>query len=275
MNIKDLRIRDPFLLAENGSYYLTGTVNGGKDGYCEMFCGKTTEEFVSCGNPIDGKYLKGYTDLWAPELHKYKDKYYLIVSLYEQEKGRGSMIFVSERPDRGFVPLTGEYITPAGWGCLDATLFVQNGVPYLYFSNEWITPITNDGDGALFVARLSSDLKRIVSAPKKIVSGKYCGISTRKVIGPYEGYVAEGPFVYQEKTDIVLLWSTFTETGYSIVQSRSKTGVFGEYIFEKFLFTEDGGHCMVFETFNGERLLALHQPNVTPFERIRYFNMMD
>ena len=68
-------------------------------------------------------------------------------------------------------------------------------MPYLYFSNEWLTPITNDGDGALFVAQLSSDLKKLVSAPKKIVSGKYCGVSRLTVIGPHEGYVAEGPFV--------------------------------------------------------------------------------
>ena len=271
MKIEDLRIRDPFLLADGGKYYLTGTFCGGKDGYAEIYCGDTTDEFYSLGHPIDAAYLKGYTDFWAPELHKYEGKYYLIASLYREDLGRGSMIFVSEHPGGGYVPLTGEYITPKGWGCLDATLFVKNGIPYLYFSNEWLTPITNDGDGALFVARLSPDLKELVSEPKKIVSGKGCGFSVLKRIGVHEGYVAEGPYVYEEGNDVVLLWSTFTETGYSVVQSRSETGVFGEYGFEKFLFTEDGGHCMVFKTFEGESLLVLHQPNETPFERLRYF----
>jgi len=54
--------------------------------------------------------------------------------------------------------LKGEYVTPQNWGCLDATLFIFGGAPYLCFSNEWTTPITGDGDGSLFIARLSDDV---------------------------------------------------------------------------------------------------------------------
>jgi len=42
------------------------------------------------------EYLEGYTNIWAPELHEYKGKYYLIFSVFKEEKGRGSIIFVSD-----------------------------------------------------------------------------------------------------------------------------------------------------------------------------------
>ena len=68
--------------------------------------------------------------------------------------GRGSMIFSSKNLDDNFKMLTGEYVTPKGWGCLDATLFVYEEKPYLCFSNEWLTPINCNGDGSLYIAKL-------------------------------------------------------------------------------------------------------------------------
>ena len=50
--------------------------------------------------------------------------------------GRGRMIFSLKNLDDNFKMLTGEYVTPKGWGCLDATLFVYDEKPYLCFSNE-------------------------------------------------------------------------------------------------------------------------------------------
>lgn len=64
--------------------------------------------------------------------------------------------------------------------------------------------------------------------------------------GGKSGYVAEGPFLYEEDGKIVLLWSTFTQNGYAVVKGVSSNGVMGDYVFEKLLYDHDGGHSMSF-----------------------------
>lgn len=273
MKREDIHIRDPFVLVENEKYYLLGTTGNdpwGKASTLELYVSNDLENFDrKCVMVNDGS-LDTYTNIWAPEMHKYKGKYYLIVSAYREDIGRGSMIFVSDNLDDKFKMLTGKYITPAGWGCLDATLFVYKDTPYLCFSNEWTTSISKDGDGSLFIARLSDDLKQLVEEPKKIVSGKNCPASV-EIGSDKKGYVAEGPFMYERDGNICLLWSTFTKTGYSVLKSVSKNGIYGDYELESVVFNKNGGHCMRFVDLKGKSLITLHQPNTTPLERMRLF----
>lgn len=270
----DIHIRDPFVFTENGKYYLLGTTGDdpwGKGSDLTLFVSSDLENFERKGVMVTDCSLNTYTNIWAPELHKYKDKYYLIVSAYREDKNRGCMIFVSDCLDCNFTLLTGEYITPRDWQCLDATLFVYEDTPYLCFSNEWISPITNDGDGSLYICELKHDLTALVGKPKKIISGKYCGFSVKVSGLGKEGYVAEGPYLYEESDKIVLLWSTFTQNGYSVVKSVSSNGVMGDYVFEKLLYDHDGGHSMSFLDMQGRRILTFHQPNRPNAERMQYF----
>ena len=270
----DIHIRDPFVFTENGKYYLLGTTGDdpwGKGSDLTLFVSSDLENFERKGVMVTDCSLNTYTNIWAPELHKYKDKYYLIVSAYREDKNRGCMIFVSDCLDCNFTLLTGEYITPCDWQCLDATLFVYEDTPYLCFSNEWISPITNDGDGSLYICELKHDLTALVGKPKKIISGKYCGFSVKVSGLGKEGYVAEGPYLYEESDKIVLLWSTFTQNGYSVVKSVSSNGVMGDYVFEKLLYDHDGGHSMSFLDMQGRRILTFHQPNRPNAERMQYF----
>ena len=152
MKRSDLHIRDPFVLVHDGKYYLLGTTgenSWGKGSNLVLYESRDLENFTEKCVMVQPQYLAGYTNVWAPELHEYRGKFYLIFSVFREDKGRGSVIFVSDGLNGDFKPLTGEYITPAGWGCLDATLFVYRGAPYLCFSNEWTTPITGDGDLSL------------------------------------------------------------------------------------------------------------------------------
>lgn len=273
MKREDLHIRDPFVFCRDGKYYLLGTTGDdcwNKGSNLLLYESTDLENFSQKCVMVKGDYLNGYTNIWAPELHEYEGRYYLIFSVYRDDKGRGSIIFVSDDINGEFKPLTGEYITPEKWGCLDATLFVYKGEPYLCFSNEWTTPITGDGDGSLFIAKLSRNLKTIADKPRKIISGKYSGFAVEiNERNEVFGYVAEGPYLYEENGNVVLLWSTFTKTGYSVIKSVSKNGIYGEYEFEKKIFEKDGGHCMRFKAFNGKTLITLHQPNLSPNERMK------
>ncbi len=267
---ENLHIRDPFVYVENGSYYLLGTTGDnswGKGSDLMLYRSDDLEHFEDLGCMVAATTLEGYTNVWAPELHSYRGRYYMIVSLYRQDLGRGSMILVSDCLTGKYVPLTGEYITPKQWGCLDATLFVWKGKPYLLFSYEWTTP---EGDGSIYVAELSADLKHIVGEPKRIIDGKTCGFCVEIENSDFRGCVAEGPYVVEEQGKIALYWSTFTQTGYSVARNIAED-IWGPYAFERMVFTKDGGHCMVFTDLQGKRQLALHQPNVKPNERMRLF----
>lgn len=274
MKREDIHIRDPFVFVKGNKYYLLGTTGEEqweKGSDLTLYISSDLVSFEKKCVMVKGRALDTYTNIWAPELHEYNGKYYLIVSAYREDIGRGSLIFVSDGLDDKFQMLTGEYITPAGWGCLDATLFVYHKKPYLCFSNEWMTPITKDGDGALYVAELSADLTKLAQKPYKIISGKNCGIAVESVYEQYRGYVAEGPWMYEEGGKICVLWSTFTKTGYSVVKSVSENGIFGEYNIEKIVFDKDGGHCMRFIDLDGKAQIVLHQPNTYPLERMQLF----
>ena len=41
------------------------------------------------------------------------------------------------------------------------------------------------------------------------------------------------------------------------------------------LFRKDGGHGMIFRTKEGKILLSLHNPNHTPQERPRFFEIVE
>lgn len=271
----EIRIRDPFVITESGLYYLLGTTgndcwNAGSD--LTLYVSRDMTEFERVGCMTAEGALSGYTQIWAPELHRYREKYYLIVSVFDRAKGRGSIILVSDSVRGKFTPLTGEYITPNGWWCLDASLFVWKGEPYLYFSNEWINPVSSDGDGALFIAKLSDDLTSLASPPKKVVSGKHCGFSVEIESGGKRGYVAEGPFAVEKNGRIFLYWSTFTEQGYCVAESVSDD-IFGDYKFDKLIFQKDGGHAMIFRDLQGIEKIVLHQPNESPLERMQIFEL--
>ncbi len=274
INRQDLRIRDPFVHVENGLYYLLGTT--GNDSWARgsnllLYRSQNLKSFEAVGKMVEERYLVGYQNIWAPELHWYQDAYYLIVSLWREDLGRGSMIFASGCIDGPFVPLTGEYITPKGLGCLDASLFSWKGKPYLYYSYEWTT---QEGDGAVYVAELSRDLKSLKGKPQRVIDGKICGIATQIEHAGHRGYVAEAPFAVEEQGKIALYWSTFTPQGYCVARNVAED-VFAEYRFDQMIFEKDGGHCMLFTDLHGNRQLTLHQPNTSPDERMQIFPVDD
>lgn len=277
MTRDEIHIRDPFVFVENGIYYLLGTTGDdpwGKASDLTLYSSRDLENFKKERVMVTDGSLSSYTNIWAPELHKYKGKYYLIVSAYREDLDRGCFIFVSDSLGQDFKMLTGKYVTPAGWECLDGTLFVYCGKPYLCFSNNWTSTITNDGDGSLFIVEMKEDLTETIGKPQKIISGKYSGLAIGLgEEGQKKGYIAEGPWMYEEKGKIVLLWSTIGKNGYMVIKSTSSNGVFGDYTFDSIVFDEDGGHCMRFTDLNGKNHITFHQPNKTPYERMKVFSL--
>lgn len=252
IRLKDLNVRDPFVYSENGTYYLYAASKDG-DGFV---CYKSTD-MRSFLDPVTvfkaGDGFWATKDFWAPELHAYNGKYYLFASLKSDASSRGTQIFVSDRPDGEFAPLTDAPVTPQGWECLDGTLYVENGVPYIVFCREWLE-IT---DGEMYIMQLTPDLKRAAGEPIKLFSASSAPW-TRPLTG--NSYITDGPFILKSEDGYKMLWSSFAESGYAMGLCESKS-LFGPWTHaEKPINKNNGGHGMILRD-GGKHYLVYHAPN--------------
>ncbi len=90
MKREEIQIRDPFVLVENGIYYLIGTTGSdpwGRGSDLQLFVSRDLEEFEKRGVLVTDGSLSSYKNIWAPELHEYRGKYYLIVSADRKDVG--------------------------------------------------------------------------------------------------------------------------------------------------------------------------------------------
>ncbi len=270
-------VRDPFVLVDEGHYYLYGTRVETCWGYADGFDVYVSDDLIHWSQPIevfhnDGSFWADQ-NYWAPEVHRYKDRYYMFASFKKEGMSRGTQILCAETPTGPFVPISNRPITPDGWECLDGTLYVDDTQqPYIVFCHEW----AQIGNGTMCAMKLSQDLTEAVEEPFVLFDAKSAGW-TVSIEG--EGhYVTDGPFFYRTKTnDLLMLWSSHGKKGYAQALARSVSGTIqGPWVQEpELLFEKDGGHGMLFHNLQGELMLALHHPNDTPNERACFFPMVE
>ena len=253
-------IRDPFILSENGVCYMYGT--GWQ--YYKNTSGDINGEWTGPYSMVDwnriSEILPDYEQqCWAPEVYKYGDADYAITTYNSSERGgsdgthkydgRGTVILRAETPEGPFTRWSDGLITPDTWDCIDGTLYVDDeGQPWLFFVHEWTS---TDGEGGKFAcAKLSSDLKTLVSEPKDVFS---------------TGGVTDGCFIYTAANgDLLSLWSTYDDDyGYCVNVIRSKNGIDGDWLFDSILYSscygaESGGHGMLFTDSDGRMKMSFH-----------------
>lgn len=274
--LNDIHLRDPFILPvqEEGKYYLYGTgwsLPGGPG-----FMTYTSRDLKTWDGPFPAfRRPKGFwsnRDYWAPEVHRYKRKYYMFASFKAKDACRGTQILISETASGPFRPLTEGPVTPRDWECLDGTLYIdKSGKPWMVFCHEWVQV----GDGEICAVTLSDDLKTATSEPILLVRASEASWVVEVGKEP-RGRVTDGPFFHHTSDGILLmLWSSFGEGGYKLTSARSKSGqITGPWNHEdKPIYENDGGHGMLFRTFEGKLMLVLHQPNRGPDERPRLFTV--
>lgn len=255
----ELCIRDPFIIEENGKYYLTGSRGKGDrlspnfDDQDAFLC-YTSDDLENFYGPYVLFDEWDSFEYWAPEIHKYNDQYYLFGTIRLEGKKRGTYIFVSKTILGPYKPLTGESITPSDEVALDGTLFVDNGVPYLIYCHEWLQV----HDGGMKVVELSLDLTHRVGEPIKIFNAtdaKWVGENDRG------GFVTDGPFVIKEDNKYKMIWSSFDkDMSYSLAVATSDN-LFKSWEQEDVTrFSDDRGHGMLID-INNVRCLVSHKPN--------------
>ena len=273
-NINDIRIRDPFILtdSEAGCYYMYGTTDlkrGSIDANNSFSVYKSYDLYEFEGPKVIFDGLRhpdfwGKYDFWAPEVHRWQGRYYMLGSCKAKDRCRGTHIFVCDTPDGDFRPLTDEPITPAGWECLDGTLYFEGEVPYLIFSHEWLQV----GDGEICAMQLSPDLTHAVGEPVLLFTASSAP-DVSELSGKAGCYVTDGPFIFKEGEKINLIWSSFLKGRYLVLRAEAD-GILGPYRHLGSQFDFDGGHAMVFKTLSGERMISLHSPDTHDLERATF-----
>ena len=261
-------LRDPFVLVENGVYYLYGTGKYGTDWDKTVWAC-----YVNDSGDLQGEWKRtehlvyetpahAVRQFWAPEVHKYKGKYYMICSYFSAETGhRGSTVLKADSPTGPFVEISDGHITPHDRDCIDATLYVdEKGQPWLVFVDEWTD--TEDGVGRMDAAKLSEDLTRLISEPVELFRADDPVWAQWKI--------TDGCFMRTlQSGELIMLWSNFDANGYCIAVAHAKEGkADGAWEHEeKPFFTKgmkdhhDGGHAMIFTALDGKQYVSCHSPN--------------
>jgi arabinan endo-1,5-alpha-L-arabinosidase len=221
--------------------------------------------------------------IWAPELHAYNGKYYLFLTFdtdklfpeqwlnWRPRVTRGSQILVSDSLFGQYKPFQDHSTLPVSMMTLDGTLWVEGGIPYIVFAHEWVQ-ISN---GTIECAPLKDDLSEITAQPSLLFRANEAPWA---MASKAEGcYVTDGPFLYKSKSGkLMMIWASFSEGGYTegiaISESGKLAGPWKQQA--EPLYTKDGGHAMLFKTFEGKLMMTLHSPN-TRDARPHIFEMED
>lgn len=285
MKRHDIRIRDPFILLDGGVYYMYAT------------SGETTLSYyrsVDLENWEQGgvvfripENFWAYKDVWAGEVHKYNGKYYLFVSLLGKNGLRGTQIAVSNTPDGEFLPLTDRAVTPLEQSCIDGTLFVSDGKPYILYSHDWPDNYESQKKayvGEIWIAELTEDLVSITGKPQRLFASDEVPLSKaapHKTI--WEGkavirYGSDAPYVQKLSNGaLYLTWSPYLNDHYVVLGAISKSAnPFGPWEhLDCPLFEDDGGHAMFFNDLSGRRVMCIHAPERENLERAHLYRISE
>jgi beta-xylosidase len=216
------------------------------------------------------------TDVWAPEIHKYKDKYYLFLTFntntrFEDQNPpgkppksqrplvyRGSTTLVADTPTGPFKAMQDHSIPPSDMMTLDGTFWVEDGQPYMVFAHEWVQITV----GTIEAIKLQDDLSTAIDKPFVLFKSSDAPWAKVQTEG---GTVTDGPFLHRSKSGkLFMVWSSFDDQErYNVGLAISDSGkLAGPWHHEpQALFAENGGHPMLFETFDGKLMILFHWPN--------------
>jgi arabinan endo-1,5-alpha-L-arabinosidase len=270
----DIHIRDPFVLPVMAEklYYLYGTT--GPDAWTNSALGfehYTSSDLQHWEGPFPAfrppANFWADRNFWAPEVHAYRERYYLFATFKAEGGCRGTQILAADGPQVPFMPISNGPVTPRDWGCLDGTLYVDaDDHPWMVFCHEWVQV----GDGEICARQLSDDLASAIGQPHLLFRASEAPWSLEINSKGRKGYVTDGPRLHRlENGKLIMLWSSFGTGGYTVGIARSDSGdILGPWQqAPEPLYAGDGGHCMVFRAFDGQLWLAFHRPNQSPGER--------
>jgi len=255
-NLENPLMADPTIFVDNGIYYLYGT--GGGRGDSEGFKVYTSTDQVSWKD--EGFALKrgesyGTKGFWAPQVFKYKSRYYMAYTANEH-----IAIAVSDHPAGPFKQQT---LAPldAPVKIIDPFVWIDpSGIVYLYH-------VRLQEGNRIFVAEMDASLSAMKeSTLKECINATANWEDTQRV--PWK--VTEGPTVLKHKGLYYMIYSAndFRNPDYAIgyATAKSPAGPWTKYKGNPIISTkntgENGtGHGDVFIDNKGQMSYVLHTHN--------------
>lgn len=282
LHTNEINIRDPYVLTYQGKYYLYGTRGATCWGEADGFDCYVSIDMENWEGPIEvfHKPADFWADknYWAPEVHEYEGNFYMFATFNSVAKDmKGTLILKADNPLGTFRLHSKGKITPDDWNCLDGTFYVdKSNNPYMIFCHEWVDTL----DGEIYAVPLSKDLSEPAGEPFLLFKASEAAAWVRPIehhrYPDDKIYVTDGPFIHRcSNGELLILWSSFGEHGYVEAIARSDNrDVTGKWTQDDdLLFSQDGGHGMLFTTNEGKLMLTLHSPNTHLMERPVFYEI--
>ena len=251
---QNIYLADPTIFHEKGTYYLYGT--GSDDGF-RVYTSTDLKTWAGPEGATDGFAMKkgdsfGTKGFWAPQIFRYKDKYYMAYTADEQ------IAIASANSPLG--PFRQEKIArlPSDVKQIDPFVFFDDdGKVYLYHVR-----LTNGN--RLFVAELNEDFTSIKPGTlKECISAEDSWENTQHAKWP----VAEGPTIVKNNGLYYFFYSTndFRNIDYAVgyAVSQSPYGPWKKYagnpIISRQMLQRNGpGHGDIFTDEKGQLRYVFH-----------------
>jgi hypothetical protein len=283
-----ITIRDPFVVVDKptGHYYLyarNDPAMSNVKGVGTMVY--RSKDLIHWSDPVivfqTGPDLWAQNGGWAPEVHRWRGRWYLFTTLHNPKKplpvpkanssgipvqipqyARGTVIAVSDSLLGPFSVIDkDDPVAPSTFMTLDGTLYEDGkGRPWMVYAHEWVQKI----DGTIEAIPLKKDLSKADGNPIHLFKGSDATWISQEMPAPSANqilpYVTDGPqLIHLPGGGLAMLWSTYektinnvngTVTGhYVVTQAVSPSGkLHGPWVQRAPLLRHDTGHGMVLHT---------------------------
>ncbi|HMT74346.1 MAG TPA: glycoside hydrolase family 43 protein [Chitinophagaceae bacterium] len=267
--LDSIRLSDPFILADKktNTYYMTGT--GGmlwKSNDLEKWTGPYKVVQTDSNSWMGPRPM-----IWAAELHYYENRYYYFATFTNRNikidsvKGnvierRACHVLVSDKAEGPYLPMKDSVYLPGNRPTLDATLWIdKDKKPYMVYCWEWL----QNWNGTVEKIELKKDFSGTAGEGKILFRAGDSPWSKEKDEQGNDkpNKVTDGPFLFKTQTGkLGMLWTSWIYDVYTQGVAYSASGTLdGPWIQEKEPITPPNyGHGMLFRTFEGKLLMALH-----------------
>lgn len=265
--LDSIMLSDPFILADKAThtYYMTGT--GGlmwRSGDLKKWSGPWKVAYTD-----KSSWMTDNPMIWAAEVHERGGKYYYFATFTAPGKHitepsgrkldrRASQVLVADKAMGPYRMFGDSTFLPANQLTLDATLWEENGTPYMVYCHEWVQ--TNDG--TIEAVKMKKDLSGTLPPSTLLFKASASPWSRENIKGKVvPNRVTDGPYLFKTgKGRLGMVWTSWVFHDYVQGVAYSETGsILGPWKQEKEPITPPNfGHGMLFQTFDGKWLMSIH-----------------